>query len=146
MAIEALASVSTQTVKDARQAALTQPSAMEAPSAPQEPTLSVNVAPPQAQPGGGFADQMANRIYDAIDRVGVELPRFEASAENRIDRAKEAISPQSETISAGPKAETSGEDGIAMISRTFDHAIFMASVNQVLSGVSDTARTLVKQQ
>jgi hypothetical protein len=147
MAIEAVASVSTQGIKEMREAALNQAPAREAPAASAtEPSLSVNVAPPQAQAASGFTDQMANRIYDAIDKVGVQLPQVEASTQSRIDKAKAEISPQSEEISAGPKAETSGEDGIMMISRTFDHAIFMASVNQVLSGVSDTARTLVKQQ
>ncbi len=147
MAIEAVASVATQNTNALREAALNQAPAKEAPAAQaMEPSLSVNVAPAQVQGQPGFADQMANRIYDAIDKVGVQLPQVEASTQSRIDKAKAEISPQSEEISAGPKAETSGEDGIMMISRTFDHAIFMASVNQVLSGVSDTARTLVKQQ
>ena len=147
MAIEAVASVATQNTNALREAAINQAPARQAPATQaMEPSLTVNVAPPQVQQQPTFGDQMANRIYDAIDKVGVELPKLEMSEGTRVDKAKAQISPQSEEISAGPKAETSGEDGIVMISKTFDHAIFMASVNQVLSGVSDTARTLVKQQ
>ena len=144
MAIEAVTAVKPDAAGDVREALRNRASeSME--QARSENSLALNGSP-QARPEASFGEGMATRVYDAIDRVGVDLPSFKATAETRIEREKASMSPASEDISAGAKAANPGEYGLEMISKAFDHAVFMASVNQVLSGVSDTARTLVRQQ
>ncbi|PHP66480.1 hypothetical protein CSC94_14475 [Zhengella mangrovi] len=89
-----------------------------------------------------ISDQIANKVYETLDRVGVKLAQ--PAGTSAVDQAKRDIA--SETLS--PMAEgtaTTGHEGLANLSKAFDHAMFMATVNQVISGVSDTSRTLIKQ-
>jgi hypothetical protein len=144
MAIEAVTAIKPDTAGEIREALRSRSAAPMEP-ARSENDLALNVSP-QPRPEASFAEGMATRVYDAIDRVGVDLPAFKPTADTQIDREKAAMSPASQDISAGAQAANPGEYGQEMISRAFDHAVFMASVNQVLSGVSDTARTLVRQQ
>ena len=89
-----------------------------------------------------ISDQIANKVYETLDRVGVKLAQ--PAGTSAVDQAKRDIA--SERLSPMAEGTTTTEhEGLANLSKAFDHAMFMATVNQVISGVSDTSRTLIKQ-
>jgi len=109
---------------------------------------SVDVA--QQASGGssqpGFMNTVLDGVYTQIDQLSSKVPNA-AEKSSPVDVMKndmvskvEGLNP-SENSGLKPK----GEDKVEALSKTFDHAIFMAMVNQVVSGVSDTSRTLIRQ-
>lgn len=94
----------------------------------------------------GFANTVLDGVYTQIDKLSSKLPQSAEQA-SPIDVYKDQMASQVEALNpseAGSLAEK--KDGkVEALSKTFDHAIFMAMVNQVVSGVSDTSRTLIKQ-
>ncbi len=112
------------------------------------PSSSVEVAQQasSAPSQPGFANSILDGVYTQIDRVSSKVPDTSKAA-SPIDTYKSKIVSEIDSLSpsetTGPKLEKG--DTIQALSKTFDHAIFMAMVNQVVSGVSDTSRTLIKQ-
>ncbi len=109
---------------------------------------SVEVAPQvsNAPTQPGFANSVLDGVYTQIDKLSSKVPNATEKA-SPIDTYKNDMVSKVETLNP---SETSGlqpqkDDKVEALSKTFDHAIFMAMVNQVVSGVSDTSRTLIKQ-
>ena len=94
----------------------------------------------------GFADSVLDSVYSEIDKLSSKMPKL-AGAENAVDAYKSDLASKGENTN--PMAETNIKDpkdeAVSALSKTFDHAIFMAMVNQVVSGVGDTSRTLIRQ-
>ncbi|MEZ5792455.1 MAG: hypothetical protein R3D34_17305 [Nitratireductor sp.] len=150
MAIEAIGQAASQGMKEMQKMmpVSQEPASLSASqqAAPSNDSLSLSARTAPVSQDSGFGDQLASKVYDAIDRVGVDIGRFEASGNSVVAKAKEAMTPSSSGISpANGPATPVGEQGLAALGKAFDHAVFMASVNQVISGVSDTSRTLIKQ-
>ena len=109
---------------------------------------SHDVAAPvsNAPSGPGFVDSFVDNVYSQIDKLSSKLPTT-GTDQTQVDQYKNAIAAEGDTIN--PLQETTLKDGknsaVDALSKTFDHAIFMAMVNQVVSGVSDTSRTLIRQ-
>ena len=109
---------------------------------------SLEVAPQisNAQSKPGFATSVLDGVYTQIDKLSSKVPDAAAKS-SPIDTLKNDMVSKVESLNP---SETSGlqpqkDDKVEALSKTFDHAIFMAMVNQVVSGVSDTSRTLIKQ-
>lgn len=105
--------------------------------------------PSEVSNGGtqpGFVNSVLDGVYTEIDKLGSKVPDA-VSNTSPIDTYKNDIASQVETLN--PQAEGAlkpeKNNAVEALSKTFDHAIFMAMVNQVVSGVSDTSRTLIKQ-
>lgn len=116
---------------------------------PKTDTASISLRAPEGPAGGGqgVLSETGERVYNAIDRMGARIPELSSGADAQIVREKQALLPSSDAISPG-KGDAklaSGEEGLVNLSKAFDHAVFMASVNQVISGISDTARSLIRQ-
>lgn len=92
-----------------------------------------------------FAQNVMDNVYTEMDKMTVESGFGKANSP--VDTYKTELAPKIDSISPMSKAaaENGPPESVKMLSRTFDHAIFMAMVNQVLSGVSDSSRTLIKQ-
>jgi len=94
----------------------------------------------------GFLNSVADSVFTEIETLSSQLPSF-GGDQSAIDAYKQGLVPESETLS--PMTENGlnkgKDDAVAALSKTFDHAIFMAMVNQVISGVGDTSRTLIRQ-
>jgi hypothetical protein len=112
-------------------------------------TISVRPTGASTVESPGLSESLSSAIYDKVSQLDTELKsnmRFDAGG---FDAAKAAQMPASDLLS--PAARPAGmqtnapSEGITMLNKAFDHAIFMASVNQVLTGVSDTSRTLIRQ-
>ena len=142
MSIEAMGSVSQ--VSGSANAA----SPLATPTA-EPPAMEVSVKPTEAsgmrEPG--FTEKAASQVYNTVDNLGVTLPGVEDAVSTALNRAKMELQPASSDISPGTKpASPDGNEALVALSKTFDHAVFMAMVNQIISGVSDTSRTMIKQQ
>ncbi|MEM7425500.1 MAG: hypothetical protein AAF441_05360 [Pseudomonadota bacterium] len=132
MSVEAIAPVGAQPVQ-----------AGSAPGA-----SDVNVRPEFASQAHepGMSENIANHVYDTIETIGVELPPVQDTPASKVEKAKQALAPDSKLISAHTAdAKPQGNEALVALSKTFDHAVFMAMVNQVISGVGDTSRTLIRQ-
>lgn len=94
----------------------------------------------------GLANTVLDGVYTQIDQLSSKLPQSTKEA-SPIDSYKNKIASQVETLNPTTDgALTPSKDNkVEALSKTFDHAIFMAMVNQVISGVSDTSRTLIRQ-
>lgn len=94
----------------------------------------------------GFANTVLDGVYSQIDQLASKVPNANETA-SPIDVAKNDMASQVDSLNpsenAGLKPEK--DNKVEALSKTFDHAIFMAMVNQVVSGVSDTSRTLIRQ-
>lgn len=94
----------------------------------------------------GFTSSVLDSVYTEIDKLSSKVPDAVGKT-SPIDTYKNDMASQIETLN--PQAEGAlkpeSNDTVAALSKTFDHAIFMAMVNQVVSGVSDTSRTLIRQ-
>ncbi|MCB1457721.1 MAG: hypothetical protein KDJ48_00355 [Nitratireductor sp.] len=150
MAIEAIGQGATQGLKETQKLfSMPQETGQASPAqqtASANDGLSLSARSMSVPQDPGLGSELASKVYDAIDKVGVDIGHFEASGNTAVDKAKAAMSPANSAISpsAGP-ASPVGDQGLEALGKAFDHAVFMASVNQVLSGVSDTSRTLIKQ-
>lgn len=112
------------------------------------PSASAEVAPQvsntSSQPG--FASTVLDGVYTKIDELSSKVPNSTEST-SPIDTYKNGIASQVESLNPSEAGGLSPkkDDKVDALSKTFDHAIFMAMVNQVVSGVSDTSRTLIRQ-
>ncbi len=114
---------------------------------PGTPTLSIRPAASSSIEPASLPETVGARIYEAIDAIGVGLKPKVASDGAKVDAAKQKLSPDAEVLSASGRSPGAGSnEGLDMLNKAFDHAVFLAAVNQVVSGVGDTARTLVRQQ
>ena len=113
-------------------------------SIPASVEISPQVSNTSTKPG--FANTVLDGVYTQIDKLASKVP--DATQSNSpIDVMKNDMSSKIETLNP---SEASGvkpakDNKVEALSKTFDHAIFMAMVNQVVSGVSDTSRTLIRQ-
>lgn len=109
---------------------------------------SLNVAPEisNTPTKPGFASSVLDGVYTKIDALSSKVPNSTEST-SPIDAYKNSMASQVEGLNPSEAGELSPkkDDKVEALSKTFDHAIFMAMVNQVISGVSDTSRTLIRQ-
>ena len=106
---------------------------------------------PTGAPSGGPLAQMTSsmlgQVHGQVETLSNQLPtQLRASARDEVSVAKEGLAPQQDSINPSRTPKGAGkDDAVGALSKTFDHAIFMAMVNQVISGVGDTQRTLIRQ-
>jgi len=98
-----------------------------------------------ASGGPGFVDTMLDSVYTEIGKMSSELPK--TTAASPVDVAKKEMASGLEATSPMRTTDLASNESTAVegLSKAFDHAMFMAMVNQVVSGVSDTSRTLIRQ-
>lgn len=134
-ALQQMAQAGSQTPQTSPTSATELPASIEVPN---QSAQSINQ--------NGFVDSVLDSVYSEIDKLGSKMPAA-ASKESAVGAAKDGMASQGESTS--PMKESSLKDpkneAVTALSKTFDHAIFMAMVNQVVSGVSDTSRTLIRQ-
>lgn len=94
----------------------------------------------------GFASSVLDGVYTQIDQLSSKLPAATEKS-SPVDTYKNGLASQVETLNPTVEGALKPEkdNKVDALSKTFDHAIFMAMVNQVVSGVSDTSRTLIRQ-
>lgn len=113
-------------------------------SIPASAEVSAQTSNAPTQPG--FVTSVLDGVYTQIDKLSSQVPTT-ASEVSPVDALKNDMASQVESLDpsaeGGLKPET--DTKVEALSKTFDHAIFMAMVNQVVSGVSDTSRTLIRQ-
>jgi len=143
-AVGAVGADPSQAIKQATQAVENQAgsSVSASPSASIEVTPQLSNAPTQP----GFASSVLDGVYTKIDELSSKVPNATESS-SPIDVYKNSMASQVETLNPTEAGNLSPEkdNKVDALSKTFDHAIFMAMVNQVVSGVSDTSRTLIRQ-
>lgn len=107
-------------------------------------TTTAEVA--DASGSNGFLNSVADTVYTEIEALSAQLPNV-GGEQSAIDAYKQDMVPDNESLSpmAQDGLNKGKDDAVAALSKTFDHAIFMAMVNQVISGVGDTSRTLIRQ-
>ena len=95
----------------------------------------------------GFVDSVLDNVYSEIDKIGANMPKTSGDAQSEVDAYLSKMKPTDEALNPGDAHEktTDKDQAVKTLSKTFDHAIFMAMVNQVISGVGDTSRTLIRQ-
>ncbi|MEO1140811.1 MAG: hypothetical protein AAFW66_00455 [Pseudomonadota bacterium] len=93
----------------------------------------------------GFVNSVLDGVYNEIDKLGSKLP--EVTKQSPIEAYKSSMVSPNDSISPVKvdALANKNSDAVQALSKTFDHAIFMAMVNQVVSGVGDTSRTLIRQ-
>ena len=115
-----------------------------------EASNSLNISAGSQVSGGenGFMSSVLDGVYSEMDSLSSKVPSFSESSSSAVDSYMEKMSPADDSVSAMEKTGTEGsaDETVKALSKTFDHAIFMAMVNQVISGVGDTSRTLIRQQ
>lgn len=144
-----------QALKQAAQAVDTQASSTSS-ATPSDASLtignsvpaSIEIAPQlsNAPTQPGFASSVLDGVYTKIDELSSKVPNATESS-SPIDIYKNSMASQVETLNPTEAGNLSPQkdNKVEALSKTFDHAIFMAMVNQVVSGVSDTSRTLIRQ-
>lgn len=94
-------------------------------------------------------EAVGSKVYSRLDRLGVELKTASSGQDSAVAEAREKLMPPSDALKPTEQALSTAKGGnsqsVNMLNKAFDHAVFMATVNQVVSGVSDTARTLIRQ-
>ena len=104
-----------------------------------------------ANPVAEAAGRVMGNLHSTIERLGRDIDLVETAAPSPAEEAKSALVPQSGDLAPGGPAPagmqpTDGPDSnLAMLNKSFDHAMFMAMINQVISGVGDSSRTLIRQ-
>ena len=98
-------------------------------------------------PLGQMAASMLGEVQTRVSDLQSKLPEsLRGAATDQVSTTKTEMTPKQTSIAPtsanGPDDKNSA---VNSLNATFDHAIFMAMVNQVISGVGDTARTLVRQ-
>ena len=93
---------------------------------------------------GASAEMMSN-VYKVISKSEVDRSQI-SSLDNKADveKIKQEMTPSYE-ISTDMKVRDNANDSIVAMSKTFDHAMFVAMVTQVASGVSNSLRMLIRQ-
>jgi len=106
-------------------------------------------APAQASNQGsqpGFVNSVLDGVYTEIDTLSSKMSEA-SNKTSPVDTYKNDVASQVDGLNPQTEVALNPEKNQAVeaLSKTFDHAIFMAMVNQVVSGVSDTSRTLIRQ-
>lgn len=128
-----------------------QPSANMAPSnMPSTTFQAAELIPSGAQSAGPLAEIVSNALsntHTKIDNLAQQMPnKGQSAGKDEVGAAMRDMSPSNADISAaGEAGGNAQQDSLSALNKTFDHAIFMAMVNQVISGVGDTSRTLIRQ-
>jgi hypothetical protein len=91
------------------------------------------------------ASQAADAFRAVLDNMHADLSRYASDPAigdqmkaDPVESVKQEIRPQANSEPAS--------DGNTMLRKSFDHAIFVTLVSQVVSGLSQTTSTLLKQQ
>ena len=105
---------------------------------------------PEAGSIGQAANRVMGNVHATVERLSSEVATVETQAPSPAEEAKKALTPQSADLAPGGPAPASADitgpdSNLAMLNKSFDHAMFMAMVNQVISGVGDSSRTLIRQ-
>ena len=124
------------------------------PSASSMPSSTFQAAellPGGAQTAGPLAEITTNalsNVHTKIDSLAKQMPsNMDSSGKDEVSAAMRDMSPKEGEISSNTAdAGDAGTQKMDALNKSFDHAIFMAMVNQVVSGVGDTSRTLIRQQ
>ena len=104
-----------------------------------------------SSPVADAAGRVMSNIHSTVERLGREIDMVETAAPSPSEEVKSALMPQSADlapggpVSEGPNALNGPDSNLAMLNKSFDHAMFMAMINQVISGVGDSSRTLIRQ-
>ena len=104
-----------------------------------------------SSPVADAAGKVMGNIHSTVERLSREVDVVDTTAPSPAEDAKNALMPESGDLApGGPMAAkaTSGtgpDSNLAMLNKSFDHAMFMAMINQVISGVGDSSRTLIRQ-
>ena len=107
--------------------------------------------PEAGSPLSDAAGRIMGNIHSTVERVSREIDIVETAAPSPAEDAKNALTPASADLAPGGPVEpgvqaADGPDGnLALLNKSFDHAMFMAMINQVISGVGDSSRTLIRQ-
>ena len=118
------------------------------------PSVEASSIAAASRPEAGSMGQAANRVmgnvHATVERLSSEVATVETQAPSPAEAAKKALTPQSGDLAPGGPAPatsdiTGPDSNLAMLNKSFDHAMFMAMVNQVISGVGDSSRTLIRQ-
>ena len=110
-----------------------------------------SVASAAPSPIADAAGRVMGNIHSTVERLGREIDMVETAAPSAAEDAKSALTPQSADLAPGGPAPADGtpidgpDSNLAMLNKSFDHAMFMAMINQVISGVGDSSRTLIRQ-
>ena len=127
--------------------------ALEASNGPSVEAASVaraNEAQVQS-PVADAAGRVMGNIHSTVERLSREVDVVDTTAPSPAEEAKNALMPESGDLAPGGPAASQATSGtgpdsnLAMLNKSFDHAMFMAMVNQVISGVGDSSRTLIRQ-
>lgn len=107
-------------------------------------------AKPEAGSLGEAASRVMGNVHSTVERLSANVTVAETAAPSPAEDAKKALTPQSAELAPGGPAPaatdvTGPDSNLAMLNKSFDHAMFMAMVNQVISGVGDSSRTLIRQ-
>ena len=154
-AVTSAQATASQSVQSAGQVA--QASApVSAPDAPRGTSIEAAEINRAAETSGGnpvtnAADRVMGNLHSTVERLGREIDIVETADPTPAEEAKAALTPQSADIApggpvvAGEAPVNPADSNLAMLNKSFDHAMFMAMVNQVISGVGDSSRTLIRQ-
>ena len=97
------------------------------------------------------ANRVMGNVHSTVEKLGREIDTVETADPSPAEEAKSALTPQSGDLApGGPVAPGAGsangpDSNLALLNKSFDHAMFMAMINQVISGVGDSSRTLIRQ-
>ena len=99
---------------------------------------------------GEAASRMMGNVHSTVERLSSQVTVAETAAPSPAEDAKKALTASSPDLAPGGPAPVTGDitgpdSNLAMLNKSFDHAMFMAMVNQVISGVGDSSRTLIRQ-
>lgn len=145
--VQGVGSGSTQALQQMAQAATNSNGAETMQSANAIPASAEAQAVSQPNAGdNGFMGSVLDTVYTEIDKLGSKVPAA-SSTESAVGNFKDQMASSAESINPmeASSIKDPKQEAVNALSKTFDHAIFMAMVNQVVSGVSDTSRTLIKQ-
>lgn len=109
-------------------------------------TLDAQLGQSQAPQAPGFSETVLDNVYSQVESLSTKVKDL-SPKDSAVDQFKESMTPGLESISptVDQGVKSTKDEAVKALSKTFDHAIFMAMVNQVVSGVSDTSRTLIRQ-
>ena len=107
-------------------------------------------ARPEAGSLGEAASRVLGNVHSTVERLSSQVSVAETAAPSPAEDAKKALTASSPDLAPGGPAPvtndvTGPDSNLAMLNKSFDHAMFMAMVNQVISGVGDSSRTLIRQ-
>ena len=104
-----------------------------------------------SNPISDAANRVMGNVHSTVEKLGREIDTVETADPSPAEEAKSALTPQSADLApGGPVAPGAGpangpDSNLALLNKSFDHAMFMAMINQVISGVGDSSRTLIRQ-